>query len=88
MTSKMLDWKIQHDLTHVKTIPYDAAGGVLNCFYTSEKALFFNPTFFWVFGLKFQNDRVTNRVIKFSATYVGLDNQRTKTNLNSKNCLN
>ena len=24
MTSKVLDWKIQPDLTHVKTIQYDA----------------------------------------------------------------
>ena len=34
MISKMLDWKIQLDLTHVKTIQYDAVGRVLDCFYT------------------------------------------------------
>ena len=35
MTSNMLDRKIQSDLTRVKTIQYDAVGGVLDCFYTS-----------------------------------------------------
>ena len=45
MTSKMVDWKIQTDLTRVKTIQYDAVGGVLDCFYTSEEAWIFNPPF-------------------------------------------
>ena len=30
----------------VKTIQDDAVGGVLDCFYTSEKVWIFNPTFF------------------------------------------
>ena len=45
MTSKMVDWKIQTDHTCVKTIQYDAVGGVLDCFYTSDN---------WV-GLDFQS---------------------------------
>ena len=46
MTSKMLDCKIQPNLTRVKTIQYDAVDGVLDCFYTSEVAWIFNPTLF------------------------------------------
>ena len=34
MTSKMLDWKIQTDLTHVKTIQNNALGGAMDCLYT------------------------------------------------------
>ena len=37
MNSNMLDRKIQPDLTHVKTIQYDAIGGVLDWSYTSEE---------------------------------------------------
>ena len=43
MTSKMVDWKIHTDLTGVKTIQYDAVGGVLDCSYTSEEAWIINP---------------------------------------------
>ena len=43
MTSKIVDWKIQTNLTHVKTIQYDAVGGILDCFYTCEEAWIFNP---------------------------------------------
>ena len=46
MTSKIVDWKIQTDLAHVKTIQYDAVDGVLDFFYTSEEDGFFNPPFF------------------------------------------
>ena len=46
MTSKMLDWKIKPDLTHVKIIQHDTARGVLDSFYTSKEAWIFNPTFF------------------------------------------
>ncbi len=45
MTSKLVDWKIHTDLTRVKTIQYDAVGGVLDCVYTSEEAWIFIPTF-------------------------------------------
>ena len=45
MTSKMVDAKILTDLMRVKTIQYDVVGGVLDCFYTSEEAWIFNPTF-------------------------------------------
>ena len=33
--------KMQTDLTRVKTIQYDAVGGVLDCFYKSEEAWIF-----------------------------------------------
>ena len=42
MTSKMVDWKIQTDLTSVKAIQYDAVAEFLDCFYTSRKAWIFN----------------------------------------------
>ena len=46
MTLKMVDQKIQTaNLMRVKTIQYDAIGGVLDCFYTSEEAWIFNPPF-------------------------------------------
>ena len=45
MSSKIVNWKIQTDLTHVKTIQYDAVGKVLDCFYTSEEACIFNFPF-------------------------------------------
>ena len=45
MTSKKVDWKIQTDLTLIKTIQYDAIGKVLDCFYTSGEAWIFNPPF-------------------------------------------
>ena len=38
VTRTYMDWKIQTDLTCVKTIQYDAVGGVLDCFYTCEEA--------------------------------------------------
>jgi hypothetical protein len=38
MTSKMVDLKILTDLTRVKTIQYNAIGGVMDCYYTSEEA--------------------------------------------------
>ena len=43
MTSKMVDWKIQNDLTSVKAIQYDAMGGVLDYIYTSREAWIFKP---------------------------------------------
>jgi hypothetical protein len=43
MPSKMVDRKIQIDLTSVKTIQYEAVDGVLYCFYTNEEAWIFNP---------------------------------------------
>ena len=45
MTSKMVDWKIQNNITRVKIIQYDVVGGVLDYFYTSEEAWIFNPPF-------------------------------------------
>ena len=42
MTSKMVDWKIQTDLTSVIAIQYDAVAEFLDCFYTSRKAWIFN----------------------------------------------
>ena len=45
MTSKMVDWKIHTNLRPIKTIQYDAVGGVLDCFYTSEEDWIFNPPF-------------------------------------------
>ena len=45
MTSKIVDWKIQTDLTHVKPIQYDAVGGLLDCFYTIQEAWIINPPF-------------------------------------------
>ena len=38
MTSKMVDWKIHTDLTLVKQSNMTVYDGVLDCFYTSEKA--------------------------------------------------
>lgn len=46
MDSKMVDLKIQTDLTRVKTIQLDTVSGVLDYFYTSEEKWIFNPTFF------------------------------------------
>ena len=58
MTLKMVDRKIQTDLTRVKTIQNSAYGIVLDCFYTSEEAWIFNIPFFDVkrtpLGLKSQ----------------------------------
>jgi hypothetical protein len=54
MTSKMVGWKIQSDLTRVKTIQYFTIGQVLDCFYTSEEGgLDFQYAIFEAFGLKF-----------------------------------
>ena len=46
VTSKMVDWKIQTDLTRVKTIQYDAIGGVLDCFLHKWGGLDFQSTIF------------------------------------------
>ena len=45
MTLKMADWKIRTDLSHVKTIQYDAISGLLDCFYTNEDIWNFNLPF-------------------------------------------
>ena len=44
VTSKIVVWKLQTNLTHVETIQYDTVGGVLDCLYTSEEAWIFNPS--------------------------------------------
>ena len=53
MTSKMVDWKIQTDLTHVKTIQYYAVGGILDFFLQKWGGLYFQFTIFEDFGLTF-----------------------------------
>ena len=60
MTSKMLDWKIQPNLTPVKTIKHDAVGRVLDCFLHKRGGLDFESNVFWAFGLTFQHGKKIN----------------------------
>jgi len=53
MTSKMVDWKVQINLTHVKTIQYYAVGGIFGLFLHKWGGLDFQSNIFEAFGLTF-----------------------------------
>ena len=61
-TSKMLDGKIQTDLTHVKTIQYDTVGRVLDCFYTNEEAWFFHQSSKMINNARLDNPERTKQM--------------------------